>query len=91
VRACVRVCVLQGKMKHFRLFLLSNLFKYQNTGHGGCSNFRTEMSAKFRRIFGISHGISKFVFTFFTISRGTPNDILPNPGWETLAPLSAAS
>jgi hypothetical protein len=38
----------------------------------------------FRGIFGIFRGISKFLFIYSTISRGTPDDVLRNPGWETL-------
>jgi hypothetical protein len=39
---------------------------------------------------GIFHGILKFVFIYFTISYGTPNDVTQNPmgpqnpGWEML-------
>jgi hypothetical protein len=38
----------------------------------------------FRGIFGIIRGISKFLFIYSTISCGTPDDVLRNPGWETL-------
>jgi hypothetical protein len=49
------------------------------------ANCRTNIPAIFRGIFGIFHGISKFLFIYSTTHRGTPNDVLWNPGWETLA------
>jgi hypothetical protein len=55
--------------------------------HGNYSstaNCRTKISAIFRGIFGIFRGVSKYLFIYSTILRGTPDDVLRNPGWETL-------
>jgi hypothetical protein len=38
--------------------------------------------ATYLSIFGIFHGTSTFLFISSTISCGTPNYILQNPGWE---------
>jgi hypothetical protein len=42
----------------------------------------------FRGIFGAFRGTSEFVFIYSTISRGTPDDVLRNPGRETLIQMS---
>jgi len=44
---------------------------------------RIKIPAIFRVIFGIFHGMSGFTFIYSTISRGKPNDVLWNLGWET--------
>jgi hypothetical protein len=46
------------------------------------STWRAELV--FRGIFGVFRGISSFLFVYSTISRGTPDNVPQNPGWETL-------
>jgi hypothetical protein len=46
---------------------------------------RTKIPTILRGIFGIFHDISICLFIYLsTIYRRTPNDLLRNPGWETL-------
>jgi hypothetical protein len=64
-----------------------NITKRQLVAHedySSIANCRTKIPAIFRGIFGIFRGISIFLFIYSTISRGTPDDVLRNPGWETL-------
>jgi len=64
-----------------------NKTKTQCVAHGnysGIASFRT------KKIRGICKGMWNFwryfdsLFNYCTISRGTPNDVLRNPGWEAL-------
>ena len=53
--------------------------------HSSIANCLTKLPAIFPSALRISRGIPKFLLIYFTISHGTPNDVLPNPGWETLS------
>lgn len=55
-------------------------------GYSSVASCGTKISAIFRRIFEHFRGISKFLFIYSTISRGTSKDVLQNPVWEP--PLS---
>jgi hypothetical protein len=52
--------------------------------YSSIANYQIKTLAIFRGIFGIFHGISKFLIIYSTIFRGTPDNVLRNPGWETL-------
>jgi hypothetical protein len=45
----------------------------------------------FEKYLKIFPGMSKFVFIYSTISRETPNDVVRNPGWETLHKSKAST
>jgi len=59
---------------------------YQERGswYRGDANCRTPISAMFLGIFEIHRDILKFLFICSMISRGIPNDVQRNRGWETL-------
>jgi hypothetical protein len=49
------------------------------------ANCLTKLPAIFPSTLRIFRGNPKFVFIYFMISHGTPNDVLPNPDCETLS------
>ena len=51
---------------------------------GSCGQLQEKIPAILRGIFESFRCISKILNTYSTISRGTPNDVMRNPDWETL-------
>jgi len=65
-----------------------NKMKRQLAAHADYSSIvicQTNIPATYQSILRIFHGTSTFLLISSTISCGTPNYVLQNPGWE--APL----
>jgi hypothetical protein len=61
--------------------------KWQLVGDGdnpSIANCRKNIPTIFRRIFGLFREMLTFLCVYSTISRGTPNDVPRNRGWEIL-------
>jgi hypothetical protein len=98
VEQCFPNC-LPGKEPKIPLFpyldkpLLKKTFTDQKTKRqlvvegdsSSIANHLTKILAIFQGLFGIFHGISKYLNTYSTISRETLNDVPQNPGWKTLS------
>lgn len=59
----------------------------QMVAHGHYTNSakrQIKFPAIIRGIFGMFCGISEFLYIYSMVSGGTTNDVLWNPGWETL-------
>ena len=78
-----RSCKLLRRIQHI-LQVMTHFYHLDMTT---CSiaNCLAKIPAIFRGIHGIFRSISKVLFIYFMISHGTPNDVVPNPGWETLS------
>jgi hypothetical protein len=53
--------------------------------YSSIANCLTKLPAIFPSTLRIFRGIPKFLFIYFMTSYGTPNDVLPNLGRETLS------
>lgn len=57
---------------------------YENIKMRSITNCRTNITVTYRGTFGTLRGISKLLSIYSIISSAATNDVLRNPGWETL-------
>jgi len=86
VSVCECVCLYCRKLSAvLSSIVLSNLLLNtqlpNHRHHSSIANYQIKILAVFWWAFGISVGISTFLFTNSTFSREPPNDVLRNDGW----------
>jgi len=87
---CVCVCVCMcKKVEHktlvwWRQTIMNITRGMKNIKMLRITNCRTDITVIFRGTLGTLRGISKLLCIYSMISSATTNDVLRNPGWETL-------